>query len=98
MAGLLFASSSQMANMGRSGYNKDGDSEDDKRCLNFGRSGYNKDGDSEDDKRNFGRSGYNKDGDSEDDSLRDPESRLTFPIIGGAQQNQMAHVPPSPSL
>ncbi|KAI1080637.1 hypothetical protein F5B20DRAFT_579884 [Whalleya microplaca] len=76
MAGMSFSSSSPMINQGRSGYNKDGDSEDNKRCLvNFGRSGYNKDGDSEDDKRNFGRSV---------DTIkpaaaalsRDPESRL----------------------
>ncbi|KAI4860074.1 hypothetical protein F4820DRAFT_453252 [Hypoxylon rubiginosum] len=68
MAGFTFtsASASGMVNFGRSGYNKDGDSEDDKR--NFGRSGYNKDGDSEDDKKNFGRSGYNKGNDDEDDS------------------------------
>ncbi|KAI0834558.1 hypothetical protein F5Y06DRAFT_300411 [Hypoxylon sp. FL0890] len=63
MAGLTFTTTSQMANFGRSGYNKDGDNEDDKR--NFGRSGYNKD-DSDDDKKSFGRSGYNKDGDDED--------------------------------
>ncbi|KAI1375250.1 hypothetical protein F4677DRAFT_446755 [Hypoxylon crocopeplum] len=66
MGALAFTTVSSMVNQGRSGYNKDGDSEDDKR--NFGRSGYNKDGDSEDDKKNFGRSGYNKDGDDEDDS------------------------------
>ncbi|KAI0378584.1 hypothetical protein F5Y04DRAFT_283815 [Hypomontagnella monticulosa] len=71
IAMAVFSSSpvSQLSNQGRSGYNKDGDSEDDKRCLvNFGRSGYNKDDGSEDDKKNFGRSGYNKDGDNEDDS------------------------------
>ncbi|KAI1473558.1 hypothetical protein F4774DRAFT_415724 [Daldinia eschscholtzii] len=58
MAAFTFTTVSGPANFGRSGYNKDGDSEDDKR--NFGRSGYNKDGD-DDDKKNFGRSGYNKD-------------------------------------
>ncbi|KAI0157754.1 hypothetical protein GGR57DRAFT_500706 [Xylariaceae sp. FL1272] len=63
MAALTFTTSPQ--NFGRSGYNKDGDNEDDKR--NFGRSGYNKDGDDEDNKRCFGRSGYNKDGDDDDD-------------------------------
>ncbi|OTA67374.1 hypothetical protein K449DRAFT_430588 [Hypoxylon sp. EC38] len=63
MAGFTSTSASQMANFGRSGYNKDGDNEDNKR--NFGRSGYNKD-DSDDDKKSFGRSGYNKDGDDED--------------------------------
>ncbi|KAI1214819.1 uncharacterized protein F4807DRAFT_455270 [Annulohypoxylon truncatum] len=66
MAGFTFTSTSQMANFGRSGYNKDGDNEDNKR--NFGRSGYNKD-DSDDDKKCFGRSGYNKDGDEEDSRL-----------------------------
>ncbi|KAI1776393.1 hypothetical protein F4818DRAFT_440759 [Hypoxylon cercidicola] len=66
MAGLTFTTVSGMVNFGRSGYNKDGDSEDDKR--NFGRSGYNKDDGSEDDKKNFGRSGYNKGNDDEDDS------------------------------
>ncbi|KAI1390928.1 uncharacterized protein F4822DRAFT_426781 [Hypoxylon trugodes] len=66
MAAFAFATVSSMANMGRSGYNKDGDNEDNKR--NFGRSGYNKDDGSEDDKKCFGRSGYNKDGDDEDDS------------------------------
>ncbi|KAH7032773.1 uncharacterized protein B0I36DRAFT_361543 [Microdochium trichocladiopsis] len=40
---------------GRSGYNKDGEDEEDK-CRNYGRSGYNKDGEDEEDK---GRSGYN---------------------------------------
>ncbi|KAK6211590.1 hypothetical protein QIS74_10854 [Colletotrichum tabaci] len=35
---------------GRSGYNKDGDDEDDKAQQNKGRSGYNKDGDDEEDK------------------------------------------------
>ncbi|KAI6089523.1 hypothetical protein F4821DRAFT_256946 [Hypoxylon rubiginosum] len=68
MAGFAFSSSSNMVNFGRSGYNKDGDSEDDKRSMNFGRSGYNKDDGSEDDKKNFGRSGYNKGNDDEDDS------------------------------
>ncbi|KAI1362840.1 hypothetical protein F5Y08DRAFT_341263 [Xylaria arbuscula] len=53
---------------GRSGYNKDGDNEDDKRC--YGRSGYNKDGDNDDEKRCYGRSGYNKDGDDEGDKGR----------------------------
>ncbi|GJD01208.1 hypothetical protein CH63R_06674 [Colletotrichum higginsianum IMI 349063] len=50
---------------GRSGYNKDGDDEEN----DSGRSGYNKDGDDEDDKaqQNKGRSGYNKDGDDEED-------------------------------
>ncbi|KAI1466371.1 uncharacterized protein F4812DRAFT_76625 [Daldinia caldariorum] len=66
MAAFTFTTASGPANFGRSGYNKDGDSEDDKR--NFGRSGYNK-GDDEDDKKNFGRSGYNKDGDDEDSRL-----------------------------
>ncbi|KAI1648083.1 uncharacterized protein F4817DRAFT_315019 [Daldinia loculata] len=66
MAAFTFTTVSGTANFGRSGYNKDGDSEDDKR--NFGRSGYNKDGD-DDDKKNFGRSGYNKDGDEEDSRL-----------------------------
>ncbi|KAI2641605.1 hypothetical protein GGS26DRAFT_585997 [Hypomontagnella submonticulosa] len=66
---VFTSAGSPLSNQGRSGYNKDGDSEDDKRTLvNFGRSGYNKDDGSEDDKKNFGRSGYNKDGDSEDDS------------------------------
>jgi hypothetical protein len=46
---------------GRSGYNKDGDEEEN----NKGRSGYNKDGDDDDD-QNKGRSGYNKDDDEED--------------------------------
>ncbi|KAI5865561.1 hypothetical protein GGS23DRAFT_432990 [Durotheca rogersii] len=51
---------------GRSGYNKDGDNEDNKRS--FGRSGYNKGGDDDEDSRlvNFGRSGYNKGDDDED--------------------------------
>ena len=49
---------------GRSGYNKDGDNEDDRR--NYGRSGYNKTGDDEDDGKNYGRSGYNKDDDEGD--------------------------------
>ncbi|KAI1458411.1 hypothetical protein F4805DRAFT_456752 [Annulohypoxylon moriforme] len=66
MAGFAPIAAPQMANFGRSGYNKDGDNEDNKR--NFGRSGYNKD-DSDDDKRCFGRSGYNKDGDEEDSRL-----------------------------
>lgn len=47
---------------GRSGYNKDGDEEEDQ---NRGRSGYNKDGDDEED-QNRGRSGYNKDDDEDD--------------------------------
>ncbi|KAI1814507.1 hypothetical protein GGS20DRAFT_585403 [Poronia punctata] len=64
MAGLALSSHSEPINFGRSGYNKDGDNEDGKRC--FGRSGYNKDGDDEDGQRCFGRSGYNKDGDDED--------------------------------
>ncbi|KAI2621630.1 hypothetical protein GGR54DRAFT_646925 [Hypoxylon sp. NC1633] len=68
MGAVTFTTVPKMANQGRSGYNKDGDDEDDKR--NFGRSGYNKDGDDEDNKRSFGRSGYNKDGDDEDDSRR----------------------------
>jgi hypothetical protein len=46
---------------GRSGYNKDGDDEEN----NKGRSGYNKDGEDEDD-QNRGRSGYNKDDDEEE--------------------------------
>ncbi|KAI2470280.1 hypothetical protein F4781DRAFT_430506 [Annulohypoxylon bovei var. microspora] len=77
MAGFTSTNSTtQMANFGRSGYNKDGDNEDDKR--NFGRSGYNKD-DSDDDKKCFGRSGYNKDGDEED-------SRFLTPPNGDEQQ------------
>ncbi|KAI1191081.1 hypothetical protein F5B17DRAFT_426963 [Nemania serpens] len=59
MAAFAFSSCPQTLSFGRSGYNKDGDNEDDKRC--FGRSGYNKDGDNDDEKRCFGRSGYNKD-------------------------------------
>ncbi|KXJ92639.1 hypothetical protein Micbo1qcDRAFT_202850 [Microdochium bolleyi] len=52
---------------GRSGYNKDGEDEEDK-FRNSGRSGYNKDGEDEEDKlRNSGRSGYNKDGEDEED-------------------------------
>ena len=56
---------------GRSGYNKDGDNDDDEK-RNKGRSGYNKDGDNDDDeKRNMGRSGYNKgDDDDEDDKKK----------------------------
>lgn len=51
---------------GRSGYNKDGDNDEDEK-RNMGRSGYNKDGgDDEEEKRNMGRSGYNK-GDDEDE-------------------------------
>ncbi|KAI1197186.1 hypothetical protein F5X97DRAFT_324747 [Nemania serpens] len=59
MAAFAFSSCPETLSFGRSGYNKDGDNEDDKRC--FGRSGYNKDGDNDDEKRCFGRSGYNKD-------------------------------------
>ena len=55
---------------GRSGYNKDGEDEEDK-YRNQGRSGYNKDGEDEEDKcRNSGRSGYNKDGEDEEDKCR----------------------------
>ncbi|CAJ2508234.1 Uu.00g094200.m01.CDS01 [Anthostomella pinea] len=72
MAGFTFTTSSpSIMNFGRSGYNKDGDNEDDGMRLNFGRSGYNKDGDNEDDGfRLSGRSGYNKDGDDETDKGR----------------------------
>lgn len=51
MAALTFTTCPQTL-FGRSGYNKDGDDEEDKKC--FGRSGYNKDGDDEDDKKCFG--------------------------------------------
>ncbi|KAI1168978.1 hypothetical protein F5B18DRAFT_645842 [Nemania serpens] len=68
MAAFAFSSCPETLSFGRSGYNKDGDNEDDKRC--FGRSGYNKDGDNDDEKRCFGRSGYNKDGDDESDKGR----------------------------
>jgi hypothetical protein len=63
MAGMTSFTTRSPVAYGRSGYNKDGDDEEDKKCINFGRSGYNKDGDDdEEDKKfvNFGRSGYNK--------------------------------------
>ncbi|KAH6654961.1 hypothetical protein BKA67DRAFT_656931 [Truncatella angustata] len=68
MAAFAFTNCPNTIVYGRSGYNKDGDDdEDDKKC--FGRSGYNKDGDNDDDddKRNFGRSGYNKSDKTDDD-------------------------------
>ncbi|KAI1150800.1 hypothetical protein F4825DRAFT_452139 [Nemania diffusa] len=68
MAAFALSSCPETLSFGRSGYNKDGDNEDDKRC--FGRSGYNKDGENDDEKRCFGRSGYNKDGDDENDKGR----------------------------
>ncbi|KAF4942102.1 hypothetical protein CGCF245_v000840 [Colletotrichum fructicola] len=64
MAGFTLMFTPTAAVYGRSGYNKDGDEEEN----NKGRSGYNKDGnDDDDDDKNKGRSGYNKDGDDEED-------------------------------
>ncbi len=72
MAALTFTTfGTETVSYGRSGYNKGGNNEDDRR--NFGRSGYNKDGSSDDEQQLlFGRSGYNKDGNGDDkDGLRD---------------------------
>ncbi|KAF5505988.1 hypothetical protein CGCS363_v005199 [Colletotrichum siamense] len=63
MAGFTLMFTPTAAVYGRSGYNKDGDEEEN----NKGRSGYNKDGNDDDDDKNKGRSGYNKDGDDEED-------------------------------
>ncbi|KAF0330419.1 hypothetical protein RB213_015389 [Colletotrichum asianum] len=64
MAGFTLMFTPTAAVYGRSGYNKDGDEEEN----NKGRSGYNKDGNGDDDDdKNKGRSGYNKDGDDEED-------------------------------
>ena len=65
MAAFAFTSCPETVSFGRSGYNKNGGNDDDRR--NFGRSGYNKGGDNEDDRTLFGRSGYNKDGDNDDE-------------------------------
>ncbi|KZL82097.1 hypothetical protein CI238_06777 [Colletotrichum incanum] len=63
MAGFTLIFTPTTAVYGRSGYNKDGDDEEN----DSGRSGYNKDGNDDDETQNKGRSGYNKDGDDEDD-------------------------------
>ena len=60
---LMFAPTAAV--YGRSGYNKDGDDEEEN---NKGRSGYNKSGSNNDDDatKNKGRSGYNKDDEEEE--------------------------------
>ncbi|KAF6808431.1 hypothetical protein CPLU01_00336 [Colletotrichum plurivorum] len=63
MAGYTLIFTPATASYGRSGYNKDGDDEENDK----GRSGYNKDGNDEEEGQNKGRSGYNKDGDDEEE-------------------------------
>lgn len=65
MAAFAFTNCPSTVVYGRSGYNKDDNEEDDKKC--FGRSGYNKDDNEDDDKKCFGRSGYNKGSKNDDD-------------------------------
>ncbi|KAI1104293.1 hypothetical protein F4804DRAFT_332452 [Jackrogersella minutella] len=86
MGAIAFATPLQMASFGRSGYNKDGDNEDNKRS--FGRSGYNKD-DSDDDNKSFGRSGYNKDGDDEDSRIMASFGRLVGSLVARADTDQL---------
>lgn len=71
MAGFTLLFTPTTTVYGRSGYNKDGDDDDDKG--NKGRSGYNKDGENSGGSgnsgggQNKGRSGYNKSGKDDDD-------------------------------